>query len=79
MKCIVCEKEMEKTRSQFCCKKCAQHYYYIKNKEQRTEYKKQYYEEHKEEYKERKNEWLDQNREKWNQYQRKRRKELKET
>ena len=49
MKCIVCEKEMEKTRSQFCCKKCAQHYYYIKNKEQRTEYKKQYYEEHKEE------------------------------
>lgn len=78
MNCVVCGKESSKPRSKFCCEKCKQQFYYQKNKEQRTEYKKQYYQEHREEYLENNKKWVEENREKRNEYRRKRRKELKE-
>ena len=82
MNCIVCGKENNINKSKFCCNKCKQIYYYQKNKEQRTEYKKQYYQENKEEYMQRQKKWVDENRDKWNEYhnefQRKQRAKLKE-
>ena len=67
-KCIVCEHDNPNPRSMFCCNKCKQQYYYQKNKEQRTEYKKQYYQDHKKEYDQRRHDWTTNNREKWNEY-----------
>jgi len=78
MKCIVCGNEGERPRSKFCCSKCEQKYYYQTRKESRTEYKKEYYEQHKDECLQRNKEWVEENRDKWNEYQRKRRKEMKE-
>lgn len=78
MKCVVCGSDSSRPRSKFCCEKCKQQYYYQKNKEQRTEYKKQYYQEHKEEYIESAKKWTEENRDRRNENRRRKWKELKE-
>lgn len=69
--CIVCGCENFSRSKMFCSTKCKQHYYYQKNKEELTEYKKEYYLNNKEEYKDRSTEWFKNNRSKWNNYVRK--------
>jgi hypothetical protein len=55
--CIVCG-GINNTRSEkFCSEKCRQHYHYIKNKETRSNYKKEWYKDNKEVVLEKVKEW----------------------
>ena len=69
--CIVCG-NINNTRSEkFCSEKCKQHYHYMKNKETRTEYKKEWYQKNKENVIEKVRNWKKDNKDKVNEYARK--------
>ena len=66
--CVVCGNINETRSKMFCSTKCQQHYYYLKNKEQRAKYKKKYYKNNKESYAKSVAKWQNNNCDKVKQY-----------